>query len=145
MHVYLCSGGSTEGGQLALEQILHTLHHWADELWHKLECFLHLIGDMLYIVRSVMCFGGWTQVLEELEEPARTKRVLRNRFSALDQHLKVVCHVPGPYCGGTALEAATPLAAFALFSSVAVLLGCRRLTHPKRHPCSESMSGAEDS
>ena len=29
----------------------------------------------------------------------------------MDQHLKVVCHVPGPYCGGTALEAATPIAA----------------------------------
>ena len=29
----------------------------------------------------------------------------------MDQHLKAVCHVPGPYCGGTAQEVATPIAA----------------------------------
>ena len=29
----------------------------------------------------------------------------------MDQHLKVVCHVPGPYCGGAAQEVATPIAA----------------------------------
>ena len=46
--------------------------------------------------------GGISQVFSELSTPTR---------DYLSSHLKMLCHVPGPHCGGTPDELRTPVAA----------------------------------
>ena len=55
----------------------------------------------------------------------------------MDQHLKVVCHVPGPYCGGTAQEVATPIAAARVRhgDSNSVRSACSHLRCVNRRTC----------